>query len=558
MIRGDAAERDLLRRAAHLVDAAGIRIDNDLPQLLDGPPAGADRDAIARLRQIFEVGAWVLLESTLADLPADLRWLFESGALTLDQLATVHDTLGATTTAADFGIALAEHRLRDLPGFDAAAEAAVAAALPTLRAAIPRIALGRAVAAVEPLLLELRAAPAVAWAEYAGSLRRGEETVGDIEVIASTSSPDEVIERLLAERDLTRQLHRSARRAYVLVGRVQVGVRCPEPQRAAAALLCLTGTREHVLAVQAHASAAGFRLTSAGLVTRDGRTIHTPQEEDIYKTLGLQPVPPEIRTGAEEVAMASRGELPALVTPEDVRGDLHMHSTWSDGRDSIEAMVIACRALGYEYLAITDHSPHSGATRNLTADAVARQADEIADVRERFPDIAILHGCEADILSDGRLDFPDEVLERFDIVLASLHDRAGHDSAQLLRRYIAAMRHPLVAVITHPMNRLVPHRTGYDLDYDALFEAAVATQTAVEIDGAPAHLDLDGILARRAIAAGATVAIDSDCHRADMLERQMRLGIVTARRGWVEPRHVLNTRPVADLRAVLANKRAGR
>jgi DNA polymerase (family 10) len=221
-------------------------------------------------------------------------------------------------------------------------------------------------------------------------------------------------------------------------------------------------------------------------------------------------------------------------------------------------MVEACRALGYEYMAITDHSPHSAATRNLSADGVRKQADEIAELRSRYPDIAILHGCEVDILADGKLDFPDRILERFDIVLASLHERAGHNPDQLMRRYIGAMNHPLVTIITHPTNRLVPHRKGYDLDYDRLFALAVETDTVVEIDGSPSHLDLDGALARRAIGIGATVAVDSDGHRAEWLERQMHLGIVTARRGWVEPRHVLNTRPIGDVRALIARKRGAR
>src|SRR4029079_17673556 len=194
-----------------------------------------------------------------------------------------------------------------------------------------------------------------------------------------------------------------------------------------------------------------------------------------------------------------RRSLPLLRDGSDIRGDRHMHSTWSDGRDAIEAMVDACRVLGYEYMAITDQSEHSAAIRNLTADGVRRQADEIAVLRERYRDITILHGCEVDILPDGRLDFPDRVLEQFDIVLASLHERAGHSPDQLLRRYAAAMEHPLVAIITHPTNRVLPTRRGYDLDYAPAFEIATATRTILEVDGAPSHLDLDGALARRAI-----------------------------------------------------------
>jgi DNA polymerase (family 10) len=221
-------------------------------------------------------------------------------------------------------------------------------------------------------------------------------------------------------------------------------------------------------------------------------------------------------------------------------------------------MVEGCRALGYEYMAITDHSPHSAATRNLTADGVRKQADDIARLREEHPDIAILHGCEVDILADGRLDFPEKILERFDIVLASLHEGGGHSPEQLMQRYESAMKHPLVTMITHPTNRVVPHRLGYNLDYDRLFGFAVETGTVLEIDGAPSHLDLDGALARRAIAAGATVAVDSDCHRAELLARQMQLGVITARRGWVEARHVLNTRSLEDVRARIAAKRGTR
>jgi DNA polymerase (family 10) len=249
--------------------------------------------------------------------------------------------------------------------------------------------------------------------------------------------------------------------------------------------------------------------------------------------------------------------VPTLVSRRDIRGDLHLHTDYSDGRDSIAAMVAAGARLGYEYIAITDHSPRSAASRRLSADSVRRQADEIAELRDRYPQMAILHGCEVDILAGGRLDFADRILERFDIVLASLHDPLGHAPQQLLDRYLVAAKHPLVSVITHPTNRLVPGRPGYALDYDRLFEAAVETGTALEIDGAPSHLDLDGALARRAMAAGATVAIDSDSHRADHLDRQMRFGVLTARRGWIERRHVLNTRSIDDVRAFVAAKRNG-
>ena len=522
--------------------------------MLANPPADADADVLERLQQMFEAAAWVLLESALADLPADLRWLFESGAVTVEQLAALHQTLGVTS-AADLAAAVREHAIRSIPGLSDTVETAVQAALPALRKTVPRITLGRAIGIADPILERLRATPGVAWALPAGSLRRGQETVGDIELVAAASDASSAIDDLVHLPDVVRCLHRSARRLYLRLERVQVGVRFPEPSNAGAALLNATGSAAHVAALASRAEATGWRLQADGLYSPDGTLRPSPREEDIYAALNLAFVPPEIRNGTDEIAAAEHGSLPRFVARSDIRGDLHMHTDYSDGRDTVQAMVQACHALGYEYMAITDHSPHSAATRNLSTEAIARQADEIARVRALYPDITILHGCEVDILPDGRLDFPDKILERLDIVLASLHERAGHSNDQLMRRYTAAMKHPLVTLITHPTNRLVPHRNGYDLDYDRLFETAAETRTLVEIDGAPVHLDLDGPLARRALAAGVTLAVNSDSHRAELLERQMLLGLTTARRGWVEPKHVANTRPLADVRALIAAKR---
>ena len=555
-MRGDVAEAALWVRAAELVRENNIESDADTGPLFD-PPDGSDPEVLKRLRQMYEAGGWVLVESAIADLPADLRWLFESGAVTIERLAEIHRALGATS-AADIADAVRERKLRRLPGFNAEVEAAVGATLPSLRSRIPRIPLGRAVALAEMVLEPLRGVPGVVWATPVGSLRRGQDMVGDIEILAPTDQPAAAIDALLSLPTSSHVLHRSERRLYVVDERVQIGVRLPAPSNAGAELLYLTGSRAHFGALRARAAAQGLTLKADGLYASDGTRTPAAAEADIYAALGLPVIPPEIRNGDDEIALASRGALPLLVSRGDILGDLHMHSVWSDGRDPIEAMVEGCRALGYEYMAITDHSPHSAAARNLTIDGVKKQAEEIARLRQQYPDITILHGCEVDILPDGRLDFTDKVLEPLDIVLASLHERAGHGPAELMRRYASAMNHPLVTLITHPTNRIVPTRLGYDLDYDRLFEMAVETRTVVEIDGSPSHLDLDGALARRAIAAGATVSINSDCHRSEMLGRQMDFGVVTARRGWVEPRHVLNTRSVVDIRSTIAAKRASR
>jgi DNA polymerase (family 10) len=543
-IRGDVREASMLEAGAALVRSRGIESDADLGLLVD-PAVTFDGDPQLRQRfqHMYEAGAWVLLESAIADLPADLRWLFESGAVTIPQLASIYEHLGATS-AADLGDAVARRSIRLIPGLDETTESAVAAALPTLRRTIPRIPLGRAIGIVDPVIDYLRSSSGIEWVTPAGSLRRGQDSVGDMEIVAASDNPGDVIEQLVRLPEVGRVLLTSERRLYLLLDRVQLGVRFPRPSEAGAALLQATGSREHIRRLEGFARDRNVDLFAPAAT-----------EDEVYARLGLPFIPAEIRDGDDEIRAAREGLLPRLVSRADIRGDLHMHSSWSDGRDTADAMVSASRDLGYEYIAITDHSPRSGASRALTIDGVSRQAEEIAGLRERYPEIAILHGCEVDILPDGRLDFADRILQQFDIVLASLHDDAGQAPEALERRYLAAMKHPLVAIITHPTNRLIPYRRGYDLDYERVFAAAVETGTVVEIDGAPVHLDLDGALARRAVAAGATLVIDSDCHRADALGRQMDLGVTTARRGWVEAKHVLNARPLSDVRELLARKR---
>ncbi|MQA28622.1 MAG: PHP domain-containing protein [Luteitalea sp.] len=460
------------------------------------------------------------------------------------------------TTAADLLAAVRNHVVRQVPGLGVSVETAIARALPGLRTNAPGIPLGRAVTIVEPLLDRLRGMAGVSWAEPAGSLRRGEDMVGDIEIVAPAADPRTVFDDVIALPGTGRSLYRSARRLYVLQDNVQIGIRCPAPEAGGAILLHLTGSPGHVDHLAAAASERGWHLEPDGLRRHDGTPPIASTEEEIYTVLGLPFVAPELREGDDELDAAAHGTLPRLVTRQDIRGDLHMHTDWSDGRDSIAAMARTAAGLGYEYIAITDHAGHSAASRNLTRDDVGRQAEAVAAARASYPQLLILHGCEVDILPEGTLDFPDRLLEEFDIVLASLHDRAGHGADRLLRRYGTAMRHPLVSIITHPTNRLVPHRAGYELDWDQVIAWAVETGTVLEVDGAPSHLDMDGPLARRAITAGAQICIDSDAHRTDTLGRQMDLGLTMARRGWVEPRHVVNSRPIADIRRLIAAKRS--
>ena len=421
---------------------------------------------------------------------------------------------------------------------------------PDLRRAAPAIALehprqplGRAIDFTDTLLELIAAAcPEIQGLVAAGDVRRFEPVVGTLAIVGTAPDPPATLHRIAAIPLIQSTVHQTGRRRLLRYQQAEVDVRIVAPDEYGSALHVATGAPAHVAAIRA----------------RQGTTRIVAREEDLYAQAGLAWITPELRLGTGEIEAAASGALPRLVTRGDIRGDLHMHTTYSDGRDSLATMATAAAALGYEYVAITDHSARAGASRTVTLDALERQRDEIARLRQTLPAMAILHGIEVDIMPDGRLDFDDRVLASLDIVLASLHDHAGHDAARLTRRCLGAIAHPLVNVITHPANRLVGRDDGYELDFAAVFAAAAESGTALEIDGGPSHLDMDGAHARQAIAAGVTVTIDSDCHKASLLERQMRLGIGTARRGWVEARHVLNARPLQEVRAFIEAKRSSR
>lgn len=391
-----------------------------------------------------------------------------------------------------------------------------------------------------------------------GSLRRSAPDVGDVSLlaIADRTRIPEVVTGFTSLPFVAGVLAQSPTAITVATDRGAITLHVSPPQQRGAAMLWHTGSRRHNDQLSARAARFGFRFSAGELVHPARGSAEAVSEPIVYRHLGLPYIPPELREGEGEIDAAERGELPLLVGDSHIRGDLHMHSTWSDGRDSIATMVSAAQQLGYEYVAITDHSQRAFSSRKLSLGDVERQREEILGLRGRMPDITILHGVEVDILKDGSLDFDDAVLGHFDIVLASLHDHGGQPPDELMARYLRAIRHPLVNVITHPANRTPALSPGYDLDFDTLFTAAAETGTAMEVDGAPGHLDMDGTLARRAIQAGVTITIDSDCHRSEALGRQMRFGVGTARRGWVEPRHVLNTRGVDQVREYVAAKRA--
>lgn len=431
----------------------------------------------------------------------------------------------------------------------------VDALFPTAPAEDALVALGRAWMQAKQARRDLSHAVGApeAW-HVVGGLRRTDPLSPDVALLAVTGDPASWTRR--AASSLPRDtVVMAGQRALALAAEPEpIVVHVVAPSAVPTSLVWYTGPRAHVRSLRHRAERRGLVLTRDAL--REGEaSAPLLDEADVYARLDLPFIPVELRERPDVIAQAERGGLPRLVDIEDIRGDLHMHTVYSDGRDSVMGMVQASRALGYRYMAITDHSPTSRASRVLTLERIGEQAEEIASVREAVPDITILHGIECDILEDGSLDVPDTLLERLDLVLASMHEGHGHSPARVLERYERVLRHPLVNVITHPANRSPGRQPGYDLAFARLFEEAARTGTAVEIDGAPGHLDLDAPLAELAAAIGAPLLIDSDCHMADRLGRQMRFGVGLARRAGLTADQVLNTRDVDAIRAFVAAKR---
>jgi DNA polymerase (family 10) len=387
-----------------------------------------------------------------------------------------------------------------------------------------------------------------------GGLRRYEPTVAEVVLLVSADDPQRLPDALARVAPVLERDDEGGCVVLSFDGR-RVRVISTVPERFGLALVARTGPPGHVECLRRLAASRGWQVTDNELTGPGGAPVPCPDETSVYGAFGLPVVPPELRDGTDELDLAASGSLPTLICQEDIRGDLHVHTRWSDGHGSVKAMIEAACDRGYEYLAITDHSLGASGANGLDAERLALQGGEIERLRQEYPRMQLLHGAEVDILPDGRLDYPDSVLQRLDIVLASLHEADGLGPGEIVVRYLDAIRHPCVNVVTHPTNRLFGLQPGYSIDLEPLFAASVENGTAVEIDGAPGHVDLDGGSARRAVGRGVTLTIDSDAHRVEHLVPNMRYGVATARRGRVEKRHVLNARPVGELRAFLGAKR---
>jgi DNA polymerase (family 10) len=440
-------------------------------------------------------------------------------------------------------------KLRDLPGMGAKSEAAILAGIESLARRSGRIPLARAYPLALEIAAMLKKVPGVVSAEPAGSLRRMRSDVGDIDILVAAAHSREVMEAFTNLAGVVRVLGRGETKSSVEFGdgvRAQVWVHPPE--RFGTALQYATGSKDHNVKLRELALKKGYSLSEHALKrTNDGSEILCATEAEVYRTLGLPWIPPELREDHGEVEAAAKGMLPRLIETEDILGDFHLHTTGSDGRLSVLEMARAALQRGRKVIAITDHSVGLGIAGGLDIARHNQQAEEIRKAQEELGSaIRILHGSEVEIRADGTLDYPDEILAGLDLVVASLHTGLRQPREKVTERALKAIRNPHVDILAHPTGRLLPDREGADLDMEAVFAAAAVSGIALEINSHPSRLDLDDPHARRAKELGIPIAIDTDAHSEEDLDR-LFYGVAIARRAWLVQEDVINTWPVEKL-----------
>ena len=506
------------------------------------------KDLAAKIQEYLETGAIRQLESLRATLPPAFLTLLEIRGLGPRTARTLYEVKGVDSIERLEALC----RSKEIIGVAGIREKTcenILKGIAQWRAGRTRTLLPTARAIARQVGEALRAHGGVERLEIAGSLRRMKETVKDIDLLVTSTEPARVIRTLTTLPSIVEVLAQGPTKASVRhQDGLAIDLRVVEPEAFGAALQYFTGSKEHNVKVREIASRKGLRISEYGVFNEaTGARVAGATEDEVYATVGLPWIAPELRENQGEIEAAREGRLPALVTAADLRGDLHAHTDWSDGHHPLERLVEAAQARGYEYVIVSDHSRSLTIAGGLSIDELRTQRAAIRALQPRFK-IRVLAGTECDILADGTLDFPDEVLAELDFVVAAVHSRFKQSREEMTARIVRALANPYLNVLAHPTGRRLGSREPYDVDLEAVFEAARRHGKAVEINSSPERLDLADTHARRAASLGVPIAISTDTHYLRELE-QVELGLGVARRAWIEPRQVLNSRPLDDLLA---------
>lgn len=525
-----------------LVAEGGVKALGVLP--------GVGKSIAEKIAELVSTGKVAYHEELRARTPIDVAALTAVEGIGPKAARTLYDALGVTDLES-LAAAARAGRVRELPRFGAKSEERILRGLAFAEERHGRVLLGDVLPLVRDLTTRIAAFPAVERATIAGSIRRRRETVGDADVLVIARRAAPVMERVAALPEVVRVLARGDTKIAVrLATGLQMDVRVVPRASFGAALHYFTGAKAHNVALRQIAIKKGFKLNEYG-VFRGETAIAGATEEDVYAALDLPYIPPELREDAGEIDAARDGRLPDLIAPGMLRGDLQTQTTWTDGADTLEAMVDAARRLGLEYMAITDHTRDLAMTFGADEAKLRTQGAAIDALNARLTDFRVLKGAEVNIRKDGSLDIADDALAELDVVGVAVHSHFGLPRAEMTARVLRAMRNPHADILFHPTARILGKREAVDLDMDAVIACARETGTVLELDGYPTRLDLRDHHVRQAIAGGVKIVIDSDAHATAQLRYPEDYGIDQARRGWASAADVLNTRPLAELLAAL-------
>jgi DNA polymerase (family 10) len=557
-IKGESIYRVLAyRKAAESIRSFGLAIQQvwEMGQLRQIPGVG---EAIeGKIDELLKTGKLGYFEKLKAEIPETLVEVLHVGDVGPKKAARFWKELGITTLEG-LEAAAREGRLRGLAGMGARSEAKILENIEALkRRQTDRILLGAARPVAQTLLERLRGLSGVEAAEPAGSMRRWRETVGDIDLLAGSQKPVDVIRAFVRFPEVDRVLGQGDTKASVeLANGMRVQLWVHPPRRFGTALQYATGSQGHNVRLRELAQDQGLSLSEHSFKRADGGEILCAKETEVYETLGLPWIPPELREDRGEIQEARAGRLPNLIRMEDVIGELHAHTDWSDGGFALEEMARAALSSGLSYLVVTDHSRSLGVANGLSIERLKEQGRRIDEVQRSVKGIRLLKGAEVEILADGRLDYPDEVLAELDLVCASLHTSLRQPREKVTARLLGAIENPHVDMIGHPTGRLVGARDAADLDIEAILQAAAERGVALEINASPDRLDLSDIHARRARDLGCLIAINTDAHRPEHFDLRV-YGVGVARRAWLGPEQVVNTWPVDRLLSWLRGRGGG-
>ena len=500
-----------------------------------------------KIHEILSTGKCHSLEELRAKVPPGLTELLKLEGLGPKKVKLLYDELKVDSVDRLEEAARAG-RLRDLAGMGLKTEEKVLKSVEQYRAGMGRFKLSVGFTYAEALTEYLKDIPGVKRLDAAGSFRRRRETIGDLDILAICGKNCKVMDRFTEYADIAQVLAKGETKSSArLKGGLQVDVRVLEEESYGAALHYFTGSKAHNVAIRERAKELGLKVSEYGVFrAKDEKRLSGAKEEDVYKAVGIPFIPPELREDRGEIQAAENGKLPKLIELADIRGDLQMHTRATDGKNSITEMAEKAKEMGYEYIAITDHSKAVRVAGGLNEKELAKHLKEIEKVKSQFPGLHILKGIEVDILADGSLDLKDEILKECDVVLASVHSLFNMEEAEMTRRIIKALKNPTVTILAHPTGRLILEREPYKVNLKEVIQAAIDEGVALEVNAYPDRLDLKDVDARMAKEMGAKLVISTDAHSTLQLEL-MKFGVFTARRGWIEAKDVINTLPTEGL-----------